>query len=136
MDEFEAILKKNQIKITKPRLEVFSILNSLDEPASIKEISKNTKVAERTSIYRTLELFTRLKIVEIINIGWKQHYELAEPFRSHHHHLICNNCGRIVKIEQPKLEAIINSISDEYNYSTVTHHVELRGICQDCNNKS
>lgn len=132
MDRLERILKQNNTRVTAPRLEIFAILDKSEQPLSIGDITASAKRSERTSIYRTLELFIDLGIVEVISIGWRRQYELSEPFRAHHHHLICNNCGIVTRIDQPKLETIIASISQAYGYSPVTHHVELRGICRSC----
>ena len=132
MHQLKNILSKNGLKVTNPRKEVFKILNNSSKPLTINQILALVKISERTSIYRTLELFTDYKIVEIINIGWKRSYELAEPFREHHHHIICNKCNKIVKIDQPKLEQLINTIANEYSFKNVKHHVELTGVCKNC----
>lgn len=132
MDYLKKILFKNGLKVTSPRKEVFNILNSSVKPLSIKEILASVKASERTSVYRTLDLFTEYKIVEIINIGWKRCYELAEPFREHHHHIICSKCNRVVKIDQPKLEKLIGSIAHDYGFYDVKHHIELTGVCNNC----
>lgn len=132
MEQLEKIFRDKQLRLTEPRKDVFKVLDDRDQPMTIGEIIKESHIAERTSVYRTLQLFTKLGIVDIIQVGWKQRYELAEPFKAHHHHLICVKCGALVKIDLPKLEKIINKIGDSYNYELVGHHVELQGICKDC----
>ena len=132
MEQLEKIFRDKQLRLTEPRKDVFKVLDERDQPMTIGEIIKESHIAERTSVYRTLQLFTKLGIVDIIQVGWKQRYELAEPFKAHHHHLICVKCGALVKIDLPKLEKIINKIGDSYNYELVGHHVELQGICKDC----
>lgn len=135
MDHLKNILSRNGLKVTNPRKEVFKILNNSSKPLTINEILVLVTISERTSVYRTLELFSKLKIVEIINVGWKRSYELAEPFSEHHHHLICNICNKIVKIDQPKLEQLIRIIANEYDFKDVKHHVELTGVCKNCSKK-
>jgi Fur family ferric uptake transcriptional regulator len=132
MEQLEKIFRDKQLRLTEPRKDVFKVLDDRDQPMTIGEIIKESHIAERTIVYRTLQLFTKLGIVDIIQVGWKQRYELAEPFKAHHHHLICVKCGALVKIDLPKLEKIINKIGDSYNYELVGHHVELQGICKDC----
>jgi Fur family ferric uptake transcriptional regulator len=132
MESLKNILSANKIKLTKPRQEVFNVLNTSDKPLSIKEIIMLIKKAEKTSVYRTLDIFTKLNIVEIKYIGWKKSYELAEPFRQHHHHLVCVKCNSVVIIDQPKLEKVIKYIANDYGYIDVKHHVELTGTCKNC----
>ena len=135
MEHLKNILSRNGFKVTNPRKEVFKILNNSSKPLTINEILVLVTISERTSVYRTLELFSKLKIVEIINVGWKRSYELAEPFSEHHHHLICNICNKIVKIDQPKLDQLIRIIANEYDFKDVKHHVELTGVCKNCAKK-
>lgn len=132
MDQLEDLFRNKELRLTEPRKDVFNILNSHDEPLTIGQIIKTSQFAERTSVYRTLQLFKELGIVEIVQVGWKQRYELAEPFREHHHHLICMKCGELVKIDQPKLEKMIKKIGDSHSYELTGHHIELRGICKNC----
>lgn len=50
----------------------------------------------------------------------------------HHHHLICENCGKAELLEPN--ENWIRAAAREHGY-TVTHHVlEVFGLCQDCAN--
>lgn len=87
---------------------------------------------DRASVYRTLELFATLGIIEIIHIGWKKRYELAAPFKPHHHHLQCTRCGQLVDIKTPQLERLIHHIATQHGYQVTGHHFELSGICKTC----
>lgn len=135
MTQLEDLFKEHQLRLTEPRKDVFSILNSHDEPLTIGEIIKSSKFAERTSVYRTLEMFRKIGVVDIIQVGWKQRYELADPFKAHHHHLVCIKCGELKKIEQPKLEKLVSKIASAHNYELTAHHVELQGVCAECRKK-
>lgn len=50
----------------------------------------------------------------------------------HHHHLICENCGKTVEIEAQEVEAWANKVAKASGFSQVTHTIELFGICEDC----
>jgi Fur family ferric uptake transcriptional regulator len=67
-----------------------------------------------------------------MQIKGKQRYELAEPFKSHHHHLVCTSCGALVPIDQPKLERLVQHIANDHGYNLTSHHVELQGVCNAC----
>lgn len=132
MNEFEQFLREKHVRITEPRREVFSILNQKDRPLTISELLKLSVMSERTSVYRTLELFENLGVVQVIQLKGKQRYELVEPFKAHHHHLVCIQCGELTLIDTPKLEKIIQHIASSYKYEMAAHHVELQGICRSC----
>ncbi len=132
MEQFENYLREREVRLTEPRREIFKILDEHDQPLTIRELLHYSQIAERTSVYRTLSLFIELGLVEVMQIKGKQRYELAEPFKSHHHHLVCTQCGTLVPIDQPKLERLVQHIASAHKYQLTAHHVELQGICRTC----
>lgn len=119
-------------RLTKPRQQIFDILKNSEIPLTVGDIAKNCKNINRTSIYRTLVIFDRLKIINTIYIGWKNYYELAEPFIPHHHHLYCINCQNAEPIQPKELEKLVDYIGKKYNFIVTKHHFELEGICEKC----
>lgn len=126
------IFEQHGFRLTKPRQQIFDILKNSEIPLTVGDIAKNYKNINRTSIYRTLIIFDRLKIINTIYIGWKNYYELAEPFIPHHHHLYCINCQNVEPIQPKELEKLVDYIGKKYNFIVTKHHFELEGICEKC----
>ena len=126
------IFEQHGFRLTKPRQQIFDILKNSEIPLTVGYIAKNCKNINRTSIYRTLIIFDRLKIINTIYIGWKNYYELAEPFIPHHHHLYCINCQNAEPIQPKELEKLVDYIGKKYNFIVTKHHFELEGICEKC----
>lgn len=126
------IFEQHGFRLTKPRQQIFDILKNSEIPLTVGDIAKNYKNINRTSIYRTLIIFDRLKIINTIYIGWKNYYELAEPFIPHHHHLYCINCQNAEPIQPKELEKLVDYIGKKYNFIVTKHHFELEGICKKC----
>lgn len=88
---------------------------------------------DRASIYRTISLFEELSIVRRIPIGWKYKLELSDKFTHHHHHAHCLRCKQIVTLaEDDQLEASIERVARNQNFTVTDHHIELRGYCSNC----
>ena len=51
---------------------------------------------------------------------------------SHHHHLICRNCGLTVEIEADAVETWAQSIAAEHGFIEANHVVDVFGVCSDC----
>ncbi|WP_018155093.1 Fur family transcriptional regulator [Demetria terragena] len=51
---------------------------------------------------------------------------------SHHHHLVCRNCGRTVEVEGPAVEKWATRVSAEHGFRDVTHQMEIFGVCMKC----
>ena len=130
--ELERVLKQSGKSITGPRLSVFKALQKLDTPSKTGDIAKATAGVDRTSVYRTLELFATLGITTTVIRGWTPFTELAEPFKPHHHHLVCDTCDKHQSITNPELEAVLNTIATDASFQLTAHTVELSGICASC----
>lgn len=59
-------------------------------------------------------------------------YDLVEPAGEHHHHLVCDRCGRMTPFEDGGLEALIEQLSARVAYRVESHDVTLRGTCPSC----
>ena len=129
------LFKQHNLRLTKPRQQVFDALQKSDVPLTISDIAKKCKDINRTSVYRALVAFNDLKIINVVHVGWKNYYELAEPFIPHHHHLYCIRCQNAIPIQTPELEQLINYLSRKYSFLVIDHHFELEGICQKCRQK-
>ena len=126
------LFKQHNLRLTKPRQQVFDALQKSDVPLTISDIAKKCKTIDRTSVYRALVVFDELKIVNAVTIGWKNYYELAEPFIPHHHHLYCIRCKNAEPIQTPELEQLVGYLSRKHSFTVTKHHFELEGICGNC----
>ena len=51
---------------------------------------------------------------------------------SHHHHLICRNCGLTLEFEAAKVEKWADSVAGEHGFSDPSHTLDIFGICRGC----
>lgn len=130
--QLHTVLAKAGYSLTKPRKAVFATLEQANEPLKTGEIVKKTHSIDRASVYRTLELFATLGITATTIRGWTPFTELADPFKPHHHHLICEKCGRVEEIESETLEDMLGLIAQRHHFVLKNHTVELNGICHRC----
>lgn len=128
------VLAAKKYRATKPRLAVFGALEQASQPVSINEIVHACPETDRVSVYRTLELFTMLNVVSKTMYGWKPRYELAEPFRLHHHHIQCTHCGCVRDVASQRLETLFAELAEKQGFSLKSHIFELNGVCKNCKN--
>ena len=85
------------------------------------------------SVYRTLDRLDELGLVQRVDLGdGVSRFERADPRGDHHHHLVCDDCGKVEPFEDPVLEAAIADIAGGRGYDVAAHDVVLRGACGDC----
>ena len=51
---------------------------------------------------------------------------------SHHHHLICRNCGKTVEIEADAVEEWAHKVAAEHGFTQPNHIVDVFGLCASC----
>lgn len=131
-DKFVTILKEAGVSVTSVRRTIFEALSDADKPLKNGEVAALVPTVDRASVYRTLELFAKLGITVTIVRGWTPFTELAEPFKTHHHHIVCEQCGRVVEIENDTLEDVLGLIAKRHDFALTKHTVELTGLCANC----
>lgn len=119
--------------LTKVRRNVFNALADSDALTMNQLVRKLQHKMDRSSIYRTIELYERLGIVNRLQIGWKYKLELSEAFAGHHHHATCLNCNKVIAFEEnQELESGIHKLAEQLGFKLTSHTLELRGLCPDC----
>jgi Fur family transcriptional regulator, ferric uptake regulator len=97
------------------------------------ELRAQRRPTARASIYRVLDLLVEHGLVERVIVGEGQaRFEPLEPSGHHHHHLVCEQCGRLVAFNDPGLEQAIDKLSDRLGVKVDSHDVLLRGACERC----
>lgn len=132
LQQMKSTLKSHGYSITKPRRQVFAALQA-NETQTMHQLVDRCPDIDRATIYRNVELFEQLGIVQRLQIGWKYQLELTDNFVHHHHHLTCTRCGVVIALaEDPELEARLLTLAAETNFQASDHQVEIRGICLQC----
>jgi Fur family transcriptional regulator, ferric uptake regulator len=91
------------------------------------------KPTGRASIYRVLDLLVDHGLVERVSVGQGlARFERTHPSGEHHHHLVCDQCGRLVAFDDPELEQAIDSLSERLGVRVEHHDVVLHGACRRC----
>src|SRR5689334_19636896 len=85
------------------------------------------------SVYRALELMHGLGLLQRLDVGdGTARYELADPSGQHHHHVVCDRCGRVTAFEDERLEQAIHALAERVDHAIDAHDVVLRGECPRC----
>src|SRR6266516_6182375 len=80
------------------------------------------------SVYRVLELLTEKGFVQRLDLGGDHaHFERVDAESGHHHHVVCNDCGRVETFSDEQLEAALSRIENRTGFSVESHDVLLRG---------
>ena len=120
---------------TEQRQLILDIIQQADRHLDADEIyqqacQKQPSISLST-VYRSLQLFKSLGLVEEHQFDGMRRYYEATP-ESKHHHLVCLGCGRIVEFECPSAERLKSKISTEEGFKVTDSEVRLVGYCPKC----
>ncbi len=130
-------LERDGYRLSTPRAAVVETLATLGCSVTAKEIADRLHQRGEdvgvASIYRTLDLLDRLRLARRVDAAeGVARYEPIDPSGDHHHHIVCESCGRVTAFEDRELEAAIEQLSRRVEYSIDAHDVTLRGECPVC----
>jgi len=87
----------------------------------------------QASVYRALELLHELGLVQRVEIGdGGSRYEPMLPGGEHHHHAVCDSCGRVTAFEDERLERALERLAGRLRHSMSAHDVVIHGDCPRC----
>ncbi len=132
--QFANTLKQNRLFLTNERIQIFTILKSLKAPCSINQLVKlSQQYADRSTVYRSLEIFERINVVKRVYSGWKYKIELSDDFSDHHHHMTCTSCNSVQSFhESSEFTLQLQKLEKQYGFLSDSHNLELRGLCANC----
>ena len=85
------------------------------------------------SVYRALDTLVELRLVQRVDIGdGIARFEPAREGHDHHHHLVCDDCGKVEPFTDETLERALERAAGRLGYAMEQHEVVLHGACDDC----
>jgi Fur family ferric uptake transcriptional regulator len=83
-----------------------------------------------STVYRNLQVFKDLGLVEEHQFGNRRYYEPAP--QTEHHHLVCLSCGQVFEFKCPSTKKLKSRISKEEGFRVTAAEVCLAGYCPAC----
>lgn len=117
-----------------------AILELLDEQSCAlsaveiqEQLAGRHREVSRASIYRVMEELEQIGLLQRVEVGrGVVRYEPSRHGPGHHHHLVCDSCGRISPFSDEGLERAIRRVSDTLPVQVSEHEVVIHGACEVC----
>lgn len=83
------------------------------------------------TVYRTLQALEAAGYARTFpGAEGEASYKLCDP--GHHHHLICEGCGRVVEIPSCEIEGWAKTAARRRGFSVSSHQADIFGLCPPC----
>ncbi len=127
------------IRVTAPRRAVAGLIAARSGHFTAADLVADARRAApgigRATVFRTLDLFSTLRLVERVDLPAGDHaYVACEP--AHHHHAICTGCGLSFDIEDVGLADVLAVIGERSGFEVTAHRLEVFGRCRVCRTRS
>lgn len=117
-----------------------AILELLDEQTCAlsaveieQALSERKREVSRASVYRVMDELEAIGLLQRVEIGQGMvRYEPVRHGPGHHHHLVCDHCGRLQPFTDDGLERAIRRLSERLPLRVSEHEIVIHGECEAC----
>jgi Fur family ferric uptake transcriptional regulator len=134
----EARVRAAGQRYSSARRRLIEILDGAGSPLPLPAILGRHRDLKQSSVYRNLAALEQAGVVRrVLTDEEFGRYELTEELTGHHHHLVCSNCGAVEDVDfapgfEETLESQLAELADRTGFSTVSHRLDLIGLCRAC----
>ncbi|MDO8583328.1 MAG: Fur family transcriptional regulator [bacterium] len=128
-------LREVDLRATPARLGVMNFLEKTNQPVDVNSVidylNTNNIKADPATVFRMMNTLTQKGITMPIQFHeGKTRYELSN--KEDHHHLICDNCGKVEDISDTIIPTVEKEIQVKSGFKVLRHSLEFFGVCAIC----
>ncbi len=136
---FGAYIKAEGLKVTAQRTHILDAFLGTDKHVSVEDVYVLANRGKRrvgfATVWRTMKLIADCGLArEVAFDDGVSRFEHTHG-KSHHHHLICTRCKRVIEFTSEELDAVERSIAEDYEFELHSHRFEIFGLCKTCRRK-
>ena len=134
--KFQDYLDANESRYTVQKKDIVAYIAKEKEHFEVDDflakLRKKNKRFSRATVYRTIKQLLEAQLIQKIQapdgrVLYEQSFE-----KKQHDHLICNSCGKIFEIDDPKIQALYDEYCNKINFVPEYRSVHIYGTCSDC----
>jgi Fur family ferric uptake transcriptional regulator len=127
-------LRGRGLRATAMKRAVLEAFENGDCALTAEEIGARIGIdTDLSPLYRCLASLEEAGIlVHFYLEGGSRRYDLADEFGSHHHHLVCEKCSEVTRLDGCGLGDHVAAAATSQGYVVHHHDLILKGVCPDC----
>ncbi|MFQ5717226.1 MAG: Fur family transcriptional regulator [Nitrospinales bacterium] len=132
----EDYISQNNLKVTRQRRAVLKAFLNCENHVSAEELYRVVSAVEPkiglATVYRTLALLIQSQLASELDFGDGQKRYEHKFMHSHHDHMICTQCGKIIEFHHPLIEKFQDEVARRNGFTITSHKLSLFGFCKEC----
>jgi Fur family ferric uptake transcriptional regulator len=131
------------LRITNQRALILELLRQgnghMDADEVYRLARKRQPRISLSTVYRNLQTLKSMGLVDEVHFDDDHHhYEVRRPKDgavSEHHHLICQNCGKIIEFRLPLAKMVQETVPEAKGFKITGTETRVLGYCDECRAK-
>jgi Fe2+ or Zn2+ uptake regulation protein len=124
--------------LTNQRRLLLELLRDAEGHIDAKELYRRASTRDESispaTVYRSLNLFKELGLVEEMRLGKiRCYYEIKQS--PQHQHLACRGCGKVMEFQNPRFSKLIEAVRRQHGFKVTKAELYLEGYCPECEEK-
>ena len=140
VQQFKDFLESKGLKNTRGRKIILRELearkNHFNAESLYSSLTRKGTRVSRPTIYRTLKLLERFRLIERFDIKKNCFYYEPISQKRDHGHLICEQCGKIMDFLSNGLETLKSEVCQDKDFKLDNISIQVFGVCRDCQRAS
>jgi Fur family transcriptional regulator, ferric uptake regulator len=130
-----SLLEGAGLKRTRQRLAILRSVPGEGRPVTAQDLYARLRHSRGSpglaTVYRTLRSLAEAGVLRTFPAGEGEiAYRRCEP--GHHHHLICDRCGRVLEIPSCEVEEWAAAVAARRGFTASRHQADIFGLCDSC----
>ena len=122
------------LELTKQRESVLRVIRASDKHLTANEVFDDARRLlpgiSFATVYNSLRYLAKEGLIG--EIGFGTGAKLYDPKLTRHDHAICSGCGKLVDLEIPLPEGLLEEACRRSKFGAGTIELTLRGLCAEC----
>jgi Fur family ferric uptake transcriptional regulator len=134
-EKFLEFIESKKLRLTSQRMTIIDVVFSTEEHFTAEQLLEWSRAKDpsisRATVYRTLPLLTESGLVQEMDFG--KDYKYYDPnYGEHpnHHHIICEDCDRIVEFESKKIDRLEDEITQKLGFEMRSQNLRITANCE------
>jgi Fe2+ or Zn2+ uptake regulation protein len=131
----KSVLYSSSERVTSQRTLLLDIIRQNDGHLDADELYRIAKERNKSislsTVYRNLQLFKKLELVEERHFDEGHHHYEVKP-SDEHQHLICTECGKVIEFTCPLCQKLRDEMGREHDFDITGVEVSMTGVCPEC----
>lgn len=131
---FIEFLRRRRLRLTGQRQVISDVVFGTSRHFTADELlawsRRRDRSVSRATVYRTLLVLTQSGLVRELDVG--RDCMVYDPNYAHHpnhHHLICQDCQKIIEFESDAFARLEDEVSRQLGFTVVARRLQLTGTC-------